>query len=283
MFSAITSSGFKFSTRFLNGKYLPVQVLKTDEKGKVFKGVYFKRIMNAHWCLIKQGVAGSCTDDQGRDMTNRILWQKYLCEELAPLIPVPRLIDCFYQNGDQYLVTEFIDGKSLHEWMESDNKTQEQLIRYLLDLAKSLSELHALGYVHRDLNPANFLVNEKDRVFLIDLEMCYSISGREPNPPFVWGTAGFMSPEQIANEEPSVEQDIFGLGVLMIYTMTGVGPQEAGLLNEPITDLLKRCTGSERFTDLLISCLDFDPGKRPKLAAIIQELKSYSSFLSGGS
>jgi serine/threonine protein kinase len=283
MSSPITSSGFKFSTRFLNGKYLPVQVLKTDEKGKVFKGVYFKRIMNAHWCLIKQGVKGSCRDDQGRDMIDRILWQKYLHEELAPLIAVPSMIDCFQQNGDQYLVTEFIDGKSLHEWVESNNVSIERRIGYLMDLAKNLSELHALGYVHRDLNPANFLINEKNRVVFIDLEMCYSLSDREPDPPFVWGTAGFMSSEQIANEEPTMEQDIFGLGVLMIYTLTGIGPQEAGLLNEPITDLLKRSTGSESFTGLLISCLDFDPGKRPTLSVIKQGLNSYSSSQSARS
>jgi serine/threonine protein kinase len=54
--------------------------------------------------------------------------------------------------------------------------------------------------LHRDLNPENLLIYKSGRIFFIDLELAYSIKTSEPNPPFVWGTPGFMSAEQLANE-----------------------------------------------------------------------------------
>ncbi len=274
--------------KFIAGKYLPTQLIKRDEKGNVYKGIYFRKMLRPEWCLIKQGRKSKCSDDHGRDIHDRLLWQQKINTELASKVNMPVILDCFIEKGDMFLVMEFIEGPSFHEKIESIHehkktvslRNQYLLVSLLISISESLARMHEAGFVHRDLSPANFLLDKKNEIYFIDLELSYCLSSEEPNPPYVWGTAGFMSPEQLSNDKPSRQQDIYGLGALIMYALTGIDPNDLGIpdLNEA-EKILSVTIRNESFLSLIFSCLDLDPEKRPTLTAVIRELDRWLSVL----
>jgi serine/threonine protein kinase len=269
--------------KFLDGRYLPVMIIRSADKGIVYKGINFKKIFNPEWCLIKQGRKNSCADASGRDIHDRFLWQQSLNKSLGDVIPMPTVTDCFIENEEMFLVMQFIEGRSLNELIECvflNNKNisvpdQDLLLKHLLTISKNLARLHSCGYVHRDLSPENFIISKKNELLFIDLELAYCISKNEPDPPFVWGTAGFMSPAQLNCAPPTFPDDIYGLGALLAYTLTGIAPADLGLpeLNHP-EDILIRFMGSKSLTRIILACLDPNPHLRPDLDLIIRELRS---------
>jgi hypothetical protein len=278
-FLEITSPLRTKQRKFLAGKYLPVLILKTDTKGKVFKGINFTNVFRPDWCLIKQGKHDMCADEEGRDMHDRLLWQQKLHVKLASFIRVPKLIDMFVEQEDSYLVTEFVQGRSLNEQVE-DNISVQRRIAILMKICECLSMLHMHEYMHRDLSPVNFLVTDKNDVCFIDLELVYSVNNNEPNPPYTWGTEGFMSPEQMTNARPAIEQDIYGLGALLLYTLTGVAPLDCGVPDlRAVENRLHSNIGFNSINNMILSCLNPSPEKRPPILKIIRALQDFSSHL----
>lgn len=274
--------------KFIAGKYLPTQLIKRDEKGNVYKGIYFPKMLRPEWCLIKQGRKNRCADDYGRDMHDRLLWQQKLNAELASAVNMPALLDCFIEKGDMFLVMEFIEGPSFHEKIESiyPNKgtisirNQDLLISILMKISVNLARMLGAGYVHRDLSPANFIIDKKNEIYFIDLEMSYCLFSEESNPPYVWGTPGFMSPEQVSNLKPTWQQDIYGMGALIIYALTGISPVELGIPDLSQSEkILSASIKDESLLSMIFSCLDPDPDKRPTLLKVVHELDRYQSAL----
>jgi serine/threonine protein kinase len=276
--------------KFLKGRYLPVMILKSDIKGDVYKGISFKKILSPQWCLIKQGKRKANLDEYGRDMHDRLNWQQKLNASMSGFINMPAITDCFVEKEDMFLITDFIEGETLNEcvdriFLRSEHiniQDQQILAGYLIDISENLAQLHAAGFVHRDLSPANFLINKGKKISFIDMELAYSIVDNEPNPPFVWGTPGFMTPSQLANERPCFQDDIYGLGSLMLFTITGTKPDECGLPDlTKVKNLLLRYSSSGFLIELILAALDPDPGRRPGIANILYDLQSYYETLNG--
>ncbi|TWV99321.1 hypothetical protein [Chitinophaga pinensis] len=79
--------------------------------------------------MIKEGCSGDSKDSHGRDIKDRLLWQKELHQLLQDKVRIPRYIDSFEENGNYYLVIERIKGKSLTQRLkENSDKIREGLI-----------------------------------------------------------------------------------------------------------------------------------------------------------
>ncbi len=120
---------------------------------------------------------------------------------------------------------QYITGTSLYNKLKEINSISKswhdltisesvQLLTYLIQIVIAISNLHKKGYVHRDIVPVNFLIDKSEKLFLIDLELTYSLRENKPSPPFTLGTPGFASPEQQAISRPTTKEDIYGLGAL---------------------------------------------------------------------
>jgi serine/threonine protein kinase len=287
-FGSIGSINQKKASKWLQRKYFKVQCLKNDAKGDVYKGLNFNRWSNIHWCIIKEGKKCQCRDDAGRDIKDRLLWQFKVQTELGEMLPLPKAIDYFEANGDSYFVMEYIDGKSYHDliseiqkgviWSALGTNEQTALIKLALQVVDIVGALHSHGYIHRDLSPANFMVAADGKMVAIDIELCYNFIRNEPDPIFTLGTAGYMSPAQARCEIPMVEDDIYGLGNLLIRTFTGISPIKYNNCNlETLFENLNYFIRNRRLTMMICSCCQSDPLIRPTLASIKHCLELYLS------
>jgi serine/threonine protein kinase len=274
-----------------NDRYRPLSILKNDFKGRVIKGNYFKSLFNIQLCVIKEGVQHIWSDQWGRDVIDRLKWQYEIYSDLAGEVNTPRIFDYFTENGNAYLVMEFIKGDSLNDkienihsgnnWESLTLKDKYTLIDYLLSVIDVVKKLHQKGYVHRDITPANFIIDRKGKVYLIDMELTYSIKLHKPNPAFRLGTPGYASPQQLAHREPTVKEDIYGLGALMIQLFTGLSPIKFGELS--VSELLKSVlslTGDRSLSSLIAACLHELPEERPALDKIQNNIEDFRHRLS---
>ncbi|QEC78855.1 lanthionine synthetase LanC family protein [Mucilaginibacter ginsenosidivorax] len=271
-------------------KYFIVQQLKGDAKGNVYKCLNVTRWTNIHWCVIKQGLAYQCADDFGRTIKDRLEWQYDLLKYYEGKIPLPKALEYFEQQGNAYLVTEFIESLHLYDkihqlhqgtmWSNMPVEAKRALLKILLDVVAIVDLFHDKGLVHRDISPGNFLVREDGTVVAIDIELIYDYRSNRPKPPYTLGTPGYISPQQIQFMTPNLEDDYYGLGGLMVKIFTGMSPSKfQGNDEESIFKAMKFFTSNNAIASLVSSCLAYDPALRPNINSIRHTLLVYDALL----
>ena len=268
----------------LHERYKPVALLKPNVKGQVLKAIYFQGRFRIGTCLLKEGKDNMFSDMAGRDITDRLRWQFELHQKLEENLPVPRVIELFKENGSTWLAMDFIRGISLDQFISSvrdqrswptlPHEKKRSILEKLMEILCILEKLHERGIMHRDITPDNFLIDKRGKIYVIDLELASSLLESRPNPPFGLGTAGFMSPEQLNSQRPTVKEDVFGLGATMMAIFTALPP--ARFLSNPVEDLdeqLFYIIRDRSIVKLILSCIDPSPENRPGLPKIRTELE----------
>lgn len=269
--------------------YIIVKSYKESQKNDVVKCLYIKSLTNFGFCVIKEGCYGDTKDKNGRDIIDRLKWQKQMHEQLQNKVRMPRLLGHFEEQGNYYLVIGHIKGKSLHKVCDEKrrelrqglimgNKTGRQFLSYLIQIAAILETIHKEGIVHRDATPNNYMITPGGKVALIDMEMCYSVPMQLPTPAFALGTHGYMSKQQEAISIPTTAEDIFALGAIILQMWSGISPSK--LTNEPIVELTKKISffiPDQQVANLVSQCLLQDDDKRPDATQVMQILKQYKA------
>ncbi len=286
-FDELASSYMPASKKILHDIYRPLSILKSDPRGNVIEGLYLKNLFRVGKCVIKIGKKNMIADDLGRDMHDRLLWQKRLHQSLEGLVPVPKILDFFKEKDDTYLVMEYIKGRNLYDriieiygsyksFFQLSELEQLELIDYLLEILSIVKKMHDRGFVHRDIAPGNFIIDKNNQVVLIDLELSYSLNEEKSLPPFELGTPGFMSAEQASISLPTIKEDIYGIGALMIFVFTGLPPIRFDRKNPVVLkDHLGFFICHEGITEMITRCLDKRSDARPALNDIRNYLKKF--------
>ncbi len=129
-----------------------------------------------------------------------------------------------------YLVMQYVDGCSLQEWvMRSGPIDTTSALRMVAQLAAALEAAHEQGLVHRDVKPANILVSAAgQRVWITDFGLARAVDDASlTRTGFIAGTPHYMSPEQARGESVSARSDLFGLGSVLYFALTGRPPFRA--------------------------------------------------------
>ena len=143
---------------------------------------------------------------------------------------IPKLLDYFEENGEFYLVQEFIEGTVLSEEITPGKVLNEtEVIAILKDILETLTFLHQNKVIHRDLKPENLIRRTADnKIVLIDFGAVSEITTQIFNSPgqrTVIGTSGYMPPEQQYGQ-PNLSSDIYAVGIIAIQALTGILPEE---------------------------------------------------------
>lgn len=273
----------KNTHKVLKSKYVIHSILKNDIKGNVLKGWYFKSFLKIMNVVIKEGKKHMISNREGLDIKDRLKWQEKIHKELYTSIRMPRVLDFFEINGDSFLVLEFITGNSLNNeigriyqgrsWVHLSGFEKSSLLSILLEVSEIVEKLHSKGYVHRDLTPDNFLRSNDGNLYIIDMELTYSLKYCYPDPPFKLGSEGYISTEQREAQTPTLKEDIFALGALMIFIFTNLPPMKLDLKNpESVKKSLMFFTGDENISTVIVSCLNSDSELRPNLQKILSTI-----------
>jgi len=125
--------------------------------------------------------------------------------------------------GTPYLVFEYVDGRSLKEFIKVKGKlSTKDAINILTPLLNAIAYAHKKGVIHRDLNPSNILITTQDKARLMDFGIATLLGQRhDEKKGEIWGTFKYMSPEQCNNEKLTPASDIFSLGLILFELITG--------------------------------------------------------------
>ncbi|HYZ84813.1 MAG TPA: protein kinase [Bryobacteraceae bacterium] len=143
-------------------------------------------------------------------------------------------------EGRQYLITEFVDGRTLNDWVHEERPGWRQIVELLLGVADGLATAHSVGILHRDIKPDNILVGRNGYAKLADfglaklqerstpetVDPAFGIEGTRPG--MILGTIAYMSPEQAAGRPTDARSDIFSFGVVLHELLAGRRPFEGG-------------------------------------------------------
>jgi beta-lactam-binding protein with PASTA domain/predicted Ser/Thr protein kinase len=130
-------------------------------------------------------------------------------------------------DGTQYIVMEFIEGRTLADALEAGRRpTPMQAAEVAQHICEALEAAHAQGVIHRDIKPANVMVTRDGTVKVMDFGIARLVSGPEtaPQTSAVLGTAAYLSPEQAQGQRVDTRTDIYSLGTVLYEMLTGRPP-----------------------------------------------------------
>jgi ABC-type transport system substrate-binding protein len=139
------------------------------------------------------------------------------------------ILDFGEADGGVYLAMRHIDGADLRELLRHDGPLDpEEALRLVAQVGEALDEAHARGLVHRDVKPANILVDRDGAAYLGDFGLAKhasSPSSLTGEQSFV-GTIAYVAPEQIKGEQVDGRADVYALTCVLYEALTGRTPFE---------------------------------------------------------
>src|SRR5262245_13225051 len=206
-------------------------------------------------------------------------------------------------DGDRdYLVMEYVPGKTLDHLIPRTGLRLDELLRIALQVAEGLSAAHAAAIAHRDLKPSNIIVSETGLVKVLDFGLAKLI---EPSDVMandatrerslktqagtVMGTAAYMSPEQAEGKAVDARSDVFSFGVVLYEMASGrrafqrdsQAATMAAVLDKEPTPLRDAAPDVPYELERIIGrCVRKDPARRQQhmtdVKGLLEELKEES-------
>ncbi len=198
------------------------------------------------------------------ELANRRAWEA-LAGADDPRLPRVRLV---YELPDQLVVvSDWVEGASVRDLVSSAGPMPEQVAcRIACEVAGAVQALHDRGVVHRDVTPAN-VVCSHGSVRLIDLGIARVGGTRARHDTTPLGTWGYAAPEQFGFAQTDARSDVYSIGRLLAYMLTGVEPGGDAL--EEALDDPRRVRPALR--DVIRRACAFEPGGRPATAALLAQ------------
>ncbi len=145
---------------------------------------------------------------------------------------LPRVIDHFTADGQQYLVMDYIDGTDLWEMVKSQKRPleEQQALNYLVQVCDAVSYLHQYipPIIHRDIKPQNIKITPDGRAVLVDFGIAKMVQDDSRTNTGARGiTPGFSPPEQYSGTGTTPASDIYSLGATLYAVLTGKKPPDS--------------------------------------------------------
>jgi serine/threonine protein kinase/Tol biopolymer transport system component len=197
------------------------------------------------------------------------------------------LYDIDEYEGRPCLVMEFLEGRSLRQFLESGSGLpMDRILEISIQTADALAAAHAAGIIHRDIKPENIFITERGRIKLLDFGVAKrSERAGDQNPEGsigatesgqMLGTIEYMSPEQVRGEELDCRTDLFSFGAVLYEMATGrkaFAGSTAGVIQEAILNraVEQRRDLSPALRSIINKALQKDRGVRYQCASAIRD------------
>lgn len=197
---------------------------------------------------------------------------------------VCRVYDVGESDGQLFLSMEFVDGEDLASLLRRIGRLpDDKAVEVAQQLCAGLAAAHGAGVLHRDLKPSNVMLDGKGRARITDFGLAIASADAASERPA--GTPGYMAPELFNGGSPTVQSDLYALGLVLYEVFTGRRAFDAPNIAElyrrqsdtnptPPSSLIRNFDPAvER---AILRCLDRDPSQRPRSA------QSIAAALPGG-
>jgi tRNA A-37 threonylcarbamoyl transferase component Bud32 len=193
-------------------------------------------------------------------------------------------------DGTFYYVMEYLPGENLEKLVERYGPLPPaRAVHFLRQICRALREAHGIGLLHRDIKPSNVLACERGGVYdvakLLDFGLVQGGSGMSPQADrltligAIVGSPPFMSPEQAAGKPLDVRSDIYSVGTLAYYLLTGQPPFPRDTpmqmlmahAYEPVPPLSVPSGIPHDLEEVVRRCLEKDPANRWPDAAHLEK------------
>jgi serine/threonine-protein kinase len=198
---------------------------------------------------------------------------------------IPRLLADFIENGEFYLVQEYIDGEDLskNELVLGKYLTESEVTQLLREILEILVFVHQQKIIHRDIKPSNLIRRTSDRkLFLIDFGAVKQIQSLASETlldtdKVPIGTIGYMPDEQ-AMGYPQASSDIYAVGITAIQALTGISATELPRESHSQEIIWQRNTKvSPKLARILTKMVRYDPRQRyPSAVEALAEISTLS-------
>ena len=197
------------------------------------------------------------------------------------------------ETGLFFIAMEYVEGRDLRQILELEERLHPvEAARIVAEVALALDSAHRTGVVHRDIKPANIVLTPDGLPKIMDFGVARLESSNLTVEGQFVGTPSFMAPEQITGGTVDGRSDLFSLGVVLFYLLTGKRPFTGKNMHEitlKITQAPCPIPSTVRpelpagFNPIVLKCLEKDPDKRFQtggeladvLAAVVRSLPAY--------
>ena len=193
------------------GHFEIVQSLGRGGQGHVYQGLDTSLQRYVAVKLLRHGIG---TPDE-RDVTT-------LLQEAVSQARVehPNIVTIYYvgkQDGTPFFAMELVNGPSVSQRISEGSLGFQQISEIAMQITKALEFSYGLDIIHGDIKPPNILLQPNGVAKLSDFGMARRVSGSKKER--IGGTPNYLAPELLAGEEPSIQTDMYALGVTL-YEMT---------------------------------------------------------------
>ena len=122
-----------------------------------------------------------------------------------------------------YFSMDYIEGNTLRAIVERrQTLAPEDAISIVVEICRAVAHAHSKGIIHRDLKPENVMIDTEGDVFVLDFGLARAVEDSAlTQPGTVVGTPFYMSPEQLAGEKLDERSDVYSIGLILYYCLTG--------------------------------------------------------------
>jgi serine/threonine-protein kinase len=203
------------------GRYEILEELGQGAMGKVYLG----RDPSIHRDVaIKTLNYAEVEPDQLEEIKSRFLREA----EAAGKLSHPNIVTIFDVGEDHdiaFMAMELLKGDELTSYCEEKRLLPvKRVLSIVSQVAQALDYAHSNGVVHRDIKPSNILLLEKDQTKVADFGIARVMSSSKTETGTIFGTPGYMSPEQVAGKKVDGRSDLFSLGIVFYELLSGAKP-----------------------------------------------------------
>jgi serine/threonine protein kinase len=197
------------------------------------------------------------------------------------------------EEPEPYFVMEYVKGQSLQELVSRENRTLplSTTLQLVQEIAEALHYAHAQGVVHRDIKPANILVDDNGHGKIADFGIAKLNQTNLTLHGQVLGSPAYMAPEQLSEGNVDGRSDLFSLGVILYYMLTGHKPFQGNsattvcfklVSHEPPPVSSFEPKLSPELDNIVLRAMAKDPAQRYQtgmsMASDIERLREVSGF-----
>lgn len=137
---------------------------------------------------------------------------------------IVKVYDQFPLGNNFYIVMEFVDGMNVEQYVQKYGAIPwERASRFMIKILEAMQVVHEKNFVHRDMKPSNIMIRNDERICILDFGIAKDMGNQSSGTVFgtIIGSDGYMSPEQADGFSIDHRADIYALGCVFYYMLTG--------------------------------------------------------------